>query len=127
MQNLSYKVFCQYPDGTRECVTDNKSLRVYLLPDGGLVCEDRLAGEFFDTGNLEVVFDDSETQQPSKEIIEALEFYANSSEYAKETKPVGNLRLVLREGKVLQDKGKLARKTLRNLTAKLKGESKDGV
>lgn len=63
---MSYKVFYHYPDGSRECVTDNKSLFVYLLPNGDLVCENRLTGEFFDTSYLKVVFDDAEIQQPPK-------------------------------------------------------------
>lgn len=60
MKKISYKVFYQCPDGTRECVTDNKSLRLYLLPDGDLVCEDVLTDEFYDTSCLEVVFDEVE-------------------------------------------------------------------
>lgn len=121
MNTRSYKVLHQQEDGSAEVVSDDKSLKFTISPDGSLDGWIRLTGEPFDTDPLEVVFDDSDMLEMLDEAMNALEFYGRSGEYHKETRPVGNLRLVLRTGEVLQDRGKLARKTLRALKAKMKG------
>lgn len=120
MTNYSYRVVLQREDGSVEVVSDDKSLQFSLSPDGALNGCVRLTGEPFDTSPLEVVFDDANVLQMLNDAMKALEFYGRRSEYQEETHPVGNLRLVLREGEVLQDEGKLARKTLRALKAKMK-------
>lgn len=70
------------------------------------------------------MFDDSDTLQMLNDAMKALEFYGRKSEYQEETRPVGNLRLILRKGEVLKDEGKLARKTLRALKTNMKGKTK---
>ena len=111
-------------DGRVDVVSDEKPLKFTISPDGALDGWVRLTGEPFDTSPLEVVFDDADDSQLLDEAMKALEFYGRKSEYQKETRLVRNLRLVLRKGEVLQDEGKLARKTLRALKIKMKGKTK---
>lgn len=120
MTNYSYRVVLQREDGNVEVVSDDKSLQFSLPPDGALEGWVRLTGEPFDTGSLEVMFDDADVLQMLNDAMKALEFYGRRSEYQKETRPLGNRYLVLRKGEVLRDEGKLARKTLRALKAKMK-------
>ena len=120
MDTRSYKVLLRREDGSVDVVSDDKSSKFSISPDGTLEGWVRLTGEPFDTSLLEVVFDDSDTLQMLNDAMEVLEFYGRKSEYQEETRPVGNLRLVLREGEVLRDEGKLARKTLRALKTKMK-------
>ena len=125
MDTRSYKVLLRREDGSVDVVSDDKSSKFSISPDGTLEGWVRLTGEPFDTSLLEVVFDDSDTLQMLNDAMKVLEFYGRKSEYQEETRPVGNLRLVLREGEVLRDEGKLARKTLRDLKTKMKGVCKD--
>ena len=120
MDTRPYKVLLRREDGSVEVVSDDKSSNYNISPDGALNGWVRLTGEPFDTSLLEVVFDDSDTLQMLNDAMKVLEFYGRKSEYQEETRPVGNLRLVLREGEVLRDEGKLARKTLRALKTKMK-------
>lgn len=120
MDTRSYKVLLRREDGSVDVVSDDKSSKFSISPDGTLEGWVRLTGEPFDTSLLEVVFDDSDTLQMLNDAMKVLEFYGRKSEYQEETRPVGNLRLVLREGEVLRDEGKLARKTLRALKTKMK-------
>ena len=122
MDTRPYKVLLRREDGSVDVVSDEKPLKFTISPDGALDGWVRLTGEPFDTSPLEVVFDDADTLQLLDEAMKALEFYGRKSEYQEETRPVGNLRLVLRKGEVLQDEGKLARKTLRALKTKMKGK-----
>ena len=122
MDTRPYKVLLRREDGSVDVVSDDKSLKFSISPDGALDGWVRLTGEPFDTSALEVVFDDADTLQLLDEAMQTLEFYGRKSEYQKETRPVGNRRLVLRKGEVLQDEGKLARKTLRALKTKMKGK-----
>ena len=122
MDTHPYKVLLRREDGSVDVVSDDKSLKFSISPDGALDGWVRLTGEPFDTSALEVVFDDADTLQLLDEAMQTLEFYGRKSEYQKETRPVGNIRLVLREGEVLRDEGKLARKTLRALKTKMKGK-----
>ena len=122
MDTRPYKVLLRREDGSVDVVSDDKPLKFTISPDGALDGWVRLTGEPFDTSALEVVFDDADTLQLLDEAMKALEFYGRKSEYQKETRPVGNRRLVLRKGEVLQDEGKLARKTLRSLKTKMKGK-----
>ena len=122
MDTRPYKVLLRREDGSVDVVSDDKSLKFSISPDGALDGWVRLTGEPFDTSSLEVVFDDADTLQLLDEAMQTLEFYGRKSEYQKETRPVGNRRLVLRKGEVLQDEGKLARKTLRALKTKMKGK-----
>ena len=122
MDTHPYKVLLRREDGSVDVVSDDKSLKFSISPDGALDGWVRLTGEPFDTSSLEVVFDDADTLQLLDEAMQTLEFYGRKSEYQKETRPVGNRRLVLRKGEVLQDEGKLARKTLRALKTKMKGK-----
>ena len=122
MDTHPYKVLLRREDGSVDVVSDDKSLKFSISPDGALDGWVRLTGEPFDTSSLEVVFDDADTLQLLDEAMQTLEFYGRKSEYQKETRPVGNIRLVLREGEVLRDEGKLARKTLRALKTKMKGK-----
>ena len=125
MDTRPYKVLLRQEDGSVDVVSDEKSLKLTISPDGALDGWIRLTGEPFDTSSLEVVFDDADALQMLNDAMKALEFYGRKSEYQEETRPVGNLRLVLRKGVVLQDEGKLARKTLRDLKTKMKGVCKD--
>lgn len=125
MDTRPYKVLLRREDGSVEVVSDDKSSSYSISPDGTLEGWVRLTGEPFDTSLLEVVFDDADVSQLLNEAMRALEFYGQKSEYQEETRPVGNLRLVLRKGEVLKDEGKLARKTLRALKTKMKGVCKD--
>ena len=122
MDTRPYKVLLRREDGSVDVVSDDKSLKFSISPDGALDGWVRLTGEPFDTSSLEVVFDDADTLQLLDEAMQTLEFYGRKSEYQKETRPVGNRRLVLRKGEVLQDEGKLARKALRSLKTKMKGK-----
>ena len=122
MDTRPYKVLLRREDGSVDVVSDDKSLKFTISPDGALDGWVRLTGEPFDTSALEVVFDDTDDSQLLDEAMQTLEFYGRKSEYQKETRPVGNRRLVLRKGEVLQDEGKLARKTLRPLKTKMKGK-----
>ena len=125
MDTRPYKVLLRREDGSVEVVSDEKPLKFTISPDGALDGWIRLTGEPFDTSPLEVVFDDADTLQLLDEAMKALEFYGRRCEYQKETHPVGKLRLVLRKGEVLQDEGKLARKTLRSLKTKMRGKQND--
>lgn len=120
MDTRPYKVLLRREDGSVEVVSDDKSSNYNISPDGALNGWVRLTGEPFDTSPLEVVFDYSDTLQMLNDAMKALEFYGRKSEYQEETRPVGNLRLILRKGEVLKDEGKLARKTLRALKTKMK-------
>lgn len=122
MDTRPYKVLLRREDGSVDVVSDDKSLKFSISPDGALDGWVRLTGEPFDTSALEVVFDDADDSQILDEAMQTLEFYGRKSEYQKETRPAGNRRLVLRKGEVLQDEGKLARKTLRALKTKMKGK-----
>lgn len=122
MDTRPYKVLLRREDGSVDVVSDDKSLKFSISPDGSLDGWVRLTGEPFDTSSLEVVFDDADDLQMLNDAMKALEFYGRKSEYQEETRPVGNLRLVLWKGEVLQDEGKLARKTLRDLKTKMKGK-----
>ena len=122
MDTRPYNVLLRREDGSVDVVSDDKSLKFSISPDGALDGWVRLTGEPFDTSALEVVFDDTDDSQLLDEAMQTLEFYGRKSEYQEETRPVGNLRLVLREGEVLRDEGKLARKTLRALKTKMKGK-----
>ena len=122
MDTRPYKVLLRREDGSVDVVSDDKSLKFSISPDGTLDGWVRLTGEPFDTSSLEVVFDDADDLQMLNDVMKALEFYGRKSEYQEETRPVGNLRLVLWKGEVLQDEGKLARKTLRDLKTKMKGK-----
>ena len=122
MDTQPYKVLLRREDGSVDVISDDKSLKFSISPDGALDGWVRLTGEPFDTSALEVVFDDADDSQLLDEAMQTLEFYGRKSEYQEETRPVGNLRLVLREGEVLRDEGKLARKTLRALKTKMKGK-----
>lgn len=121
MDTHPYKVLLRREDGSVDVVSDDKSLKFSISPDGALDGWVRLTGEPFDTSPLEVVFDDADALQMLDEAMQTLEFYGRRCEYQKETRPVGKRRLVLRKGEVLQDEGKLARKTLRSLKTKMKG------
>ena len=125
MDTRPYKVLLRREDGSVDVVSDEKSLKLTISPDGALDGWIRLTGEPFDTSSLEVVFDDADALQMLNDAMKALEFYGRKSEYQKEVRPLGNIRLVLRKGVVLQDEGKLARKTLRDLKTKMKGVCKD--
>lgn len=82
------------------------------LEGDGLVVIDAPTGQYEKTTKLiPIIY--------LEEAIEALKFYASSVEYEEETKPVRNLRLVLWRGKVLKDKGKLARKVLKKLKGRV--------
>lgn len=125
MDTRPYKVLLRREDGSVDVVSDDKSLKFSISPDGALDGWVRLTGEPFDTSSLEVVFDDADDSQLLDEAMQTLEFYGRRCEYQKETRPVGNRRLVLRKGEVLQDEGKLARKTLRALKTKMRGKQND--
>lgn len=125
MDTRPYKVLLRREDGSVDVVSDDKSLNFSISPDGALNGWVRLTGEPFDTSALEVVFDDADALQMLNDAMKALEFYGQRGEYQKEVRPLGNIRLVLRKGVVLQDEGKLARKTLRDLKTKMKGVCKD--
>ena len=122
MDTRPYKVLLRREDGSVDVVSDDKSLKFTISPDGALDGWVRLTGEPFDTSSLEVVFDDADTLQLLDEAMQTLEFYGRKSEYQKETRLVGNRRMVLRKGEVLQDEGKLAGKTLRSIETKMKGQ-----
>lgn len=124
MDTRPYKVLLRREDGSVEVVSDDKSSNYCISPDGTLEGWIRLTGEPFDTSSLEVVFDDADALQMLNDAMKALEFYGRKSEYQEETRPVGNLRLILRKGEVLRDEGKLARKTLRALKTKMKGKTR---
>ena len=75
MDTRPYKVLLRREDGSVDVVSDEKSLKFSISPDGALDGWVRLTGEPFDTSSLEVVFDDADDSQLLDEAIKALAFY----------------------------------------------------
>ena len=75
MDTRPYKVLLRLEDGSVDVVSDQKSLKFTISPDGALDGWVRLTGEPFDTSALEVVFDDADALQMLNDAMKALEFY----------------------------------------------------